>query len=113
MIRVPIGISWYKGRTYAIKESLNNSYCGYVKLVTEKELQNLMTEDHVNTYIDMHGGCTYRGSLEEMGDTGTWIGFDTLHCFDGPDTQNFIYCLEECKRIIEQLLKYNKEEIKE
>lgn len=102
-----IGVGWYKGRTYAVKASIKNSFCGYVKLVTEKEIKNLLSIDDVDFYIDMHGGCTYRAPLEEIGDTGIWIGFDTLHCFDGRDTKNVVYCTEECKRIIEQLLEYN------
>ena len=102
-----IGIGWYKGRTYAVKASIKNSFCGYVKLATDKELQNFLSVDHVDRYIQLHGGCTYIGPREEIGDTGTWIGFDTLHCFDGRDTQTVVYCTKECKRIIDALLEYN------
>lgn len=32
--------------------------------------------------FSVHGGVTFTGSLEMLGQEGYWVGFDTAHCYD-------------------------------
>ena len=70
-----------------------------------------LNTDYLDIPIECHGGITFKGELKEINpqiDNGIWIGFDTNHIFDDETTQNEEFITEECKRIIDQLLKLEK-----
>ena len=102
-------IQEYKGYQFTAiehKVAWYHWFCGYVKL------NNMyLNTDYLDIPIECHGGITFKDELKEINpqiDNGIWIGFDTNHIFDDETTQNEEFITEECKRIIDQLLKLEK-----
>ena len=110
--------------------------CGYVAIPKE---HNLYGKDYneINVDIDVHGGLSYGGGSTDYpieSDGLWWFGFDCGHCWDGndyelasklfPENSQFYqlqymipdcpvrsieYVKEECKKLAEQLKKYEGE----
>lgn len=73
--------------------------CGYVEL---KEENKGLTEDDAECLIDCHGGITFYGTREFYG-LGLSVGFDCNHLGDSLKTCSLEYCINQCKKIADQL----------
>ena len=68
--------------------SVNGTHpCAYVQVAYPERIGLLEDgDDHVlesvDSYLDVHGGVTFIGSLEKYGLAGTWIGWDYAHYGD-------------------------------
>lgn len=110
--------------------------CGYVGVPIWHPLYKVEYYD-IDKAIDVHGGLTYSGGLVDYpieSEALWWFGFDCGHCWDGndyelasklfPDNNQFYqmqymipdcpvcnieYVEEECKKLAEQLKKYEGE----
>lgn len=108
--------------------------CGYVGIPADKPL-TFDPEDE----IVCHGGVTYCSTglhLQDDGEDFLWVGFDTAHWNDGKDiakireyfgedrasmvakytvidnspARSLAYCIEECERIVDQIVELFDEE---
>ena len=111
-------LSMYKGFKIVIKRMmyLGGQLNGYVRIPKAHKFYDKSYDD---MNIKCHGGVTFAGDLEEDGDF--YIGFDTAHYMDfmpflvmnlkdkgvsGTGTYRDIdYVRNECKSIVDQLLK--------
>ncbi len=128
-----VRVGKYKGYTYVVKkyfhskeeisatEELFNKgllnaewFCGYVLI---PENHTLYEKDynyiHENFDIDVHGGLTFSDRMNfsdffECWNNKYFIGFDCNHYKDNPKIQDDKYTDDECKRLIDQLVKINK-----
>ncbi|MBP5595489.1 MAG: hypothetical protein J6Y02_08905 [Pseudobutyrivibrio sp.] len=73
--------------------------CGYVEL---KEENKGLTEDDAECLIDCHGGITFYGTRDAYG-LGLSVGFDCNHLDDSLETCSLEYCINQCKKIADQL----------
>ena len=56
---------------------------GYVKVPVDLPYKNRSSfKRFAEDYFSVHGGVTFTGSLEMLGQEGYWVGFDTAHCYD-------------------------------
>ena len=85
----------------------NTWYCGYVVIPANDKFYNA-SEDLLDT-LDVHGGITFDGVLR--GFTEYMIGFDCHHVGDDPEVQDADYALSECKRLVDQIKRSNREYI--
>lgn len=90
----------YRNRIWAVR-NFGSHYCGYV-LLTDEELNRFKWCTCDDVTLDMHGGCTYIGTLSE--EFGVFVGFDTAHAMDIDHPRSFNYVYEECQHIIDQLI---------
>lgn len=70
----------------------------------EKNLKN----PKIELYFDVHGGITFAGDFDNKDEW--WFGFDCAHCDDNPEKCDLKYVGDECERLSEQLLKFEKKE---
>lgn len=84
----------------------NTWYCGYVVIPANDKFYNA-SEDLIDT-LDVHGGITFDGVLNDF--TEYMIGFDCHHMGDDPEVQDADYALSECKRLVDQIKKSNREQ---
>lgn len=77
----------------------NQWRCGYVEL---KEENKSLTEDDAECLIDCHGGITFYGT-REFYRLGLSVGFDCNHLGDSLETCSLEYCINQCKKIADQL----------
>ena len=89
--------------TLPIATSLKEYYTGYV--------QSSLNKSYDDLNIEVHGGLTFGDSLEHFNPDlkGFFYGFDTGHAFDNPEVQDLNYCIRECERLAEQLIKLENE----
>lgn len=73
--------------------------CGYVEL---KEANKNLTEDDAECLINCHGGITFYGTRDAYG-LGLSVGFDCNHLDDSLETCSLEYCINQCKKIADQL----------
>lgn len=100
----------YLGFDCRLRRNQMGSWCGYVK-VPEDHVYHGKTWDDLD--IGVHGGITFCEKLED----GYWIGFDCAHCYDISPVldkafgncfadvvyRNMDYCMNECKKMVDQL----------
>lgn len=84
----------------------NTWYCGYVVIPANDKFYNA-SEDLIDT-LDVHGGITFDGVLNDF--TEYMIGFDCHHMGDDPEVQDADYALSECKRLVDQIKRSNREQ---
>lgn len=95
----------YKGYNVYVKRCEAGSmywFCGYVE-VPEDHPYNRVPYWDIEDEIDVHGGLTY-GDSAEFAD-GYLLGFDCAHYGDSPGVQDEEYTLNECKKLVDQLIK--------
>lgn len=132
MIVKLVNIGLYKGYVYLIKhistninetnyfreifegtDIANDWYNGYVILPKEHELVDKFYGDFEKDYdLKVHGGITFSNylryviDLEEIGFENRYtLGFDCNHVGDNPVDCNQEYVENECKKLIDQLIK--------
>lgn len=76
-------------------------FCGYVRLPEDHKLYG-KKYDEIDGLVTVHGGVTFAGVLDGMG--GFYVGFDCAHAGDSPKVQDEAYTLDECKRLVDQLI---------
>lgn len=76
------------------KSSLHDHFTGYVRIPDGDK-----TEYYDSQEIDVHGGVTFCGELDE--EAGRWIGFDLAHYNDErmSDEVAIAYATVECERL--------------
>lgn len=62
--------------------------------------------DDLEDDIVVHGGLTFSGDIEDV--DGFLLGFDCAHYGDSPEVQDEEYTLNECKKLVDQLIKIEK-----
>ena len=109
----------YRGYTIVVKkfheddfypfltdESVNNIwYCGYAVIPEDHPFYGADYDD-VEDDIDVHGGLTFSGDIEDV--DGFLLGFDCAHYGDSPEVQDEEYTLKECKKMVDQLIEIKK-----
>lgn len=56
---------------------------GYVKVPVDLSYKGKSSfERFAEDNFSVHGGVTFTGSLETLGQKGYWVGFDTTHYYD-------------------------------
>lgn len=96
---------------FLIDTSVNTTwFCGYAVIPEDHPFYGLDYDD-VEDDIDVHGGLTFSG--EFVGVDGYLLGFDCNHYGDTPEVQDEEYTLNECKRLVDQLIEIDKREWKE
>ncbi|WP_106460142.1 hypothetical protein [Anaerococcus sp. Marseille-P3915] len=88
----------------------SNWYCGYAVIPEDHPFYG-EDYDEVEGYVDVHGGLTFSGELD--GIDGFLLGFDCNHYEDSPEVQDEEYTLNECKRLVDQLIEIDKRDWKE
>ena len=81
----------------------NGYYCGYVVVPFSHPFYGKRYQDLED--IDVHGGLTFSGYLDAVGDDKYLLGFDCGHAGDDAKVQDEDYTLQECKRLVDQLIK--------
>lgn len=109
----------YRGYTIVVKKYWENGiyplfvdtsefttwYCGYAVIPVDHPFYGL-DYDEVEDDIDVHGGLTFSGKLDEL--EGYLLGFNCNHFGDTPEVENEEYTLNECKRLVDQLIEIDK-----
>lgn len=72
------------GQALAVVNVRGSHPCGYIQF---PELEKVESCDDLwigndKEWVDIHGGFTYLGTLENLGLSGKWIGWDYAHCGD-------------------------------
>lgn len=80
----------------------NSWLCGYVEVPKNHKLYGLYNDSYFD-FIKCHGGITYSYGHREIR-KGHYIGFDTAHYYSKEVCQDLEFCIDECKKIIDQLL---------
>ncbi len=119
-MRVPIKDGYYRGyKYYVIKitemeggiysEWGDNRYwfCGYVVIPDDHKIYKEDDWNLLDDEYEVHGGITYTGWHRENQDEWV-IGFDCNHAMDNPEIENAEYTENECKRLIDQIIKEGK-----
>lgn len=89
-----------------IDTGVNNTwYCGYAVIPEDHPFYG-MDHDDVEVNINVHGGLTFSGEIEDI--DGYLLGFDCRHYGDSPYVQDEEYTLSECKRLVDQLIEIDK-----
>lgn len=92
----------YKGYKCYIKGVMAH-YNGYVEIPKGHFLYGTNYQDGSFPDLEVNGGITYSESfLEELEDSW-FIGFDTLHSWDTPETQTPEFVEEELKKLVDQV----------
>lgn len=73
-------------------------HCGYVQLPADSKYVGV---DYDSIPVHCHGGLTW----SEAEENGYVIGFDCAHYGDRIEFQNEDYCANQCKSIIDQLIR--------
>lgn len=125
----------YKGFLCKVLRTLESSghLCGYVSIPFDHPSYNI---DYDDIDLEVHGGLTFS---QLFSDNSYWIGFDCAHSGDccpsiekfkkesdferypipeqykhfsmfNPTYKNINYCIEECKKMVEQLILIGKNE---
>lgn len=76
-------------------------FCGYVRLPEDHKFYGKDVNELENLFT-VHGGVTFAGALDEA--DGFYVGFDCAHLGDTPEVQDEAYTLDECKRLVDQLI---------
>lgn len=76
-------------------------FCGYARLPDGHVFYG-QNDDMIADYINVHGGVTFAGKLDGL--DGFYIGFDCAHRGDDPSVQDEKYTLNECMRLVDQLI---------
>lgn len=124
MSRVFVEEDEYKGCRYYITENsfgidlalldmLSPSlswYCGYVIIPKTSSLYKLDTSDDKVQSIDVHGGITFADYMHDSSGKKVFcLGFDCSHAGDNIYDQDLCYVREECKKLIEEIIRIDKE----
>ena len=80
----------------------NGYYCGYVKIPTLHPFYGEKYQDLED--IDVHGGLTFSGYLDDIGEDKYLLGFDCGHAGDNVKIHDENYTLQECKKLVDQLI---------
>lgn len=99
--------STYRGYDIVVvlrKRRLEHFYCGYVRLPEDHIFYGATSDDYldINSRLEVHGFVNFFGDLD--GFEGYYLGFDCNHVGDDPEIQDDVYTLNECKRMIDQLI---------
>ena len=81
-------------------------FCGYVVIPDDHWTYKETDWGKLDEY-EVHGGITYTGWHKENSDEWV-IGFDCNHGMDNPKVENAEYTENECKRLIDQIVKEEK-----
>lgn len=81
-------------------------FCGYVNIPKNHPYYHKHYSE-IDNEIDVHGGLTFSGGINSI--NGYWIGFDCNHYDDNHFVQDETYTTNECKKLIEQLIKVKKD----
>ena len=76
-------------------------YCGYVRVPVDHKFY-CMDYGEIERSVNVHGGITFFGGLQGL--DGFYIGFDCGHGGDTPQMQDEEYTLNECMRLVDQLI---------
>ncbi len=115
----------YKGHKWIVKYRHPHGYrCGYVEAPDSLNKYRSKLED-----LDVHGGVTFLEHFSPIDYERTlnlWVGFDCLHAGDGltfhpkeyeglfnGEVRSLEYCIEECERLIDQLIELEERSTKE
>ena len=86
---------------------------GYVKVPVDLPYKERSSfGEFAEENFSVHGGVTFTGSLEMLGQEGYWVGFDTAHCYDWTPQWNegeyksVDYVKGEIKTLVSQIKKY-------
>lgn len=79
----------------------NHWYCGYVRIPEGHKLYGAGCIE-IDRFVSVHGGVTYAGEIIEA--DGFYAGIDCAHLGDTPQVQDEAYTLDECKRLVDQLI---------
>lgn len=90
----------YEGYKYIVRQ-FRGYFLGYVG-IPEGHRFFKKHYDHVNEFIDCHGGLTFADFFK--GRDEWYIGFDCAHAYDSPSVQDAEYTEKECIEIIEQMI---------
>lgn len=96
------GYKIYVSRNY---NAIMQWYCGYVKVPRSHPFFGAQYQE-IEDDIEVHGGLTFSGIA--IFANGYLIGFDCAHYGDSPEVQNEEYTLNECKKIVDQLIEIEK-----
>lgn len=78
-----------------------NWYCGYVR-VPEDHKNYKVPYQKLERQLTVHGGLSFSGELGGL--QGYYIGFDCAHASDSPEVQDEGYTLNECLKLVDQLI---------
>lgn len=109
----------YRGYVIVVKKYYTNSmipfypdmnhyntwYCGYAK-IPENHVAYGEDYEEFGVCIDVHGGLTFSGTLRDV--DGYFFGFDCAHYDDDPSIQDEEYTLNECKKLVDQLIELDR-----
>lgn len=109
----------YRGYTYIIRRlryvypeeaypTNTEWYCGYAVIPPDDRLYEINESNEILEEFNVHGGISFTGQLEEVGDAFL-IGFDCNHARDDIHEQDIFYVDRECKNLIDQIIELNKE----
>lgn len=99
----------HAGMVCALRHGAFGAPCGYVFV---PEGHPLYGDSHLDAKdeLDVHGGVTFTGVIEEDPGLGWAVGFDMAHSFDVEYSMLGVYCIrsdeecvEETNRLAEQL----------
>jgi hypothetical protein len=82
--------------------------CGYVMIPEDHGLFGINYEEIVS-YVDVHGGLTFSGTLPFISINSYWLGYDCAHscdktCFNPSGIERTLsFCIEECEQLARQL----------
>ena len=79
----------------------NRWFCGYVRLPEDHKFYDAECSEIENAVV-VHGGVSLVGEIP--GRSGFYVGFDCAHLGDMPEVQDEAYTLDECKRLVDQLI---------
>lgn len=79
----------------------NRWFCGYVRLPGDHKFYGKDVSE-LEDLLTVHGGVTFAGALDDA--DGFYVGFDCAHAGDSPKVQNEAYTLDECRRLVDQLI---------
>lgn len=93
---------------FLIDTGINNTwFCGYAVIPEDHPFYGADYDD-VEGDVDVHGGLTFSGELDEI--DGFLLGFDCNHFGDSPEVEDEEYTLSECKRLVDQLIEIGRVE---
>lgn len=78
-----------------------NWYCGYVRIPKDHKYYKVPYQ-RLEHRLTAHGGLSFSGELDGL--QGYYIGFDCAHAFDSPETEDETYTLNECLKLVDQLI---------
>ena len=101
--------------SWSDSEYILNSYnyrCGYVRVPVELVEKTAEYDEYGDYEYKVHGGITYENDSVtfvydldiEKDDKYTWLGFDCNHGSDTIEQCTLEYCIEHCKKLIDQII---------